>query len=82
MIQVIRTTGFVLIAAGVLGVLCWLIEPLQSLWYFALRLPVPLQLGGGTALLGFLLLLGSLIAERISERKTDEELLDKSPPSP
>ena len=43
--QLVRTTGFVLIAAGVLVALTWFIEPLREVWPWLLELPLPIRVG-------------------------------------
>jgi hypothetical protein len=54
-----------------------MIRPLRAVWPFLLELPWPIRLGLGTLLLGFLLVMASLIAERIEERGADRALRDR-----
>ncbi len=76
MIRLIRIVGFLLIATGAVCLLTWLIKPLRFLWPWLRTLPWPIQLGLGVAALGLLLLMGSLIWERLEEREKDRSLLD------
>lgn len=76
MIRLVRTTGMLMFAAGVLLLLTWLIEPLRLLWPWFQGLPLPVQLGTGAAALGLLIVLASLIHERMEDRAGDRELLD------
>ncbi|MEM9530687.1 MAG: hypothetical protein AAGA23_07195 [Pseudomonadota bacterium] len=74
MIDVFRIMGFLLIVSGLLVIITWLIEPLRALWPLLLALPVPVLIGVGVASLGLMLLLASLIWERVRERDHDREL--------
>ncbi len=76
MIRFIRVLGYLFSAVGVLALLFWMIPGLRAIWPFLLELPVPVQIGLGTLLLGFLLVMASLIAERIEESGADEALRD------
>lgn len=80
MIQLVRIFGVVLIVAGVITILTWLIKPLRDLLPFLLdgfrELPIAIQIGLVLASIGFLLLVGSLIWERIEDRKKEKNLLD------
>ncbi len=73
--------GFLLIGVGTLLLLIWLIEPLRALWpHFLehfLRFPLLIRIGLVTAAVGFILLLGTVIWERLQSRKTDKELQDE-----
>lgn len=77
MIRLIRILGVLLMTAGAVVLLTWLITPLRFLWPWVRSLPWPVQLGLGAAGLGLLLLLGSLIWERIEESGGDSELRDE-----
>ena len=77
MTRLTRIFGFLMIATGALVTLTWLIAPLRVLWKLLLQLPLPIQVGLGAALFGILLLLGSLIWERLEERDEDRELGDE-----
>ena len=74
--RLVRIVGILLAAAGAVICLAWAIEPLRGIWPWLRSLPWPLQLGMALAGTGFLLLLGSLIWERLDDRKQDRELLD------
>ena len=77
MIRLIRIVGFLLMAAGAVVLLTWLIKPLRFVWPWLRALPWPVQLGLGAAAAGLLLLLGSLIWERLEEREKDSSLRDE-----
>lgn len=76
MIRFTRILGFLLSGVGVLALLFWMIRPLRAIWPYLLGLPWPIRLGLSTLLLGFLLVMASLIAERIEERDADRALHD------
>lgn len=76
MTRLIRIFGFMLIAAGAIVILAWMIEPLRQVWPWFLKLPLAIQIGLGIALLGILLLTGTVIWERIEDREKDKHLLD------
>ena len=77
MIRLVRIVGILLAAAGAIICLAWAIVPLRAFWPWLRSLPWPLQVGLGLAAAGFLLLLGSLIWERLEDRKQDKDLLDQ-----
>ncbi len=81
MIRLVRILGVILMAAGVIAILTWLIEPIRDLWpllFDAFRdLPIAIQIGLILAAVGFLLLLGSLIWERIEDCKSEKDLQDE-----
>ncbi len=77
MIRLVRVVGFLLIAAGALVLVSYLFEPLQAIWIALISLPWPIKIGLGVAAFGLLLVLGSIIWERIEERESDRELLDE-----
>jgi membrane protein implicated in regulation of membrane protease activity len=76
MIRLVRILGFLLIVAGAIVLVAWLIKPLRSVWPWLLMLPWPIKLGLGAAAVGLLLLFGSLIWERLEERGEDRNLRD------
>lgn len=76
MIRFLRIVGFLMIAGGIIILLAWLIEPLRMVWPWLRLLPWPIQWGIGAAACGFLLLLASLIWERLDERELDRSLKD------
>lgn len=77
MIQFTRVLGYLLGAVGVLALLFWMIRPLRAIWPYLLGLPWPIRLGLSALLLGFLLVMASLIAERIEERDRDRILREE-----
>jgi hypothetical protein len=76
-IRVIRIAGFLLISAGVVVLLTWVIEPLRALWPWLLQLPLPVKIGIVAVVLGLIVLFASLIAERWEDRERDRSLLDE-----
>lgn len=81
MTRVLRITGFLLIGAGAVVLLFWAIRPLRAIWPAIMALPLPVQIGIGAAALGVIVLMGSLIAERIGDREADRKLLEDRPES-
>ena len=77
MIRLIRVVGFMLIGAGILVLLLWTIEPLRFIWPWLRALPWPIRLGFAISVLGLLVLMGSLIWERLEDRGGDRELRDE-----
>ena len=77
MIRLIRILGFLLMAAGAVVLLTWLIVPLRFVWPWLRELPWPVQFGLGASAVGLLLLMGSLIWERLEEREKDSRLRDE-----
>ena len=76
MIRLIRVTGLLFMGAGAIVLLVWMIEPLRFLWPWLRALPWPIQLGLAAAGIGLLLLMGSLIWERLEDRERDASLRD------
>ncbi len=76
MIRLVRILGILMIAAGAVVLLTYLIEPLREVWPWLRQLPTPIQIGFALAGVGLLILLGSLIWERWEERENDRSLLD------
>jgi len=77
MIRLVRITGFLMVVAGALVILTWLIEPLRKIWPYLRSLPWPVQLGLSMAAIGLVVVLGTLIWERMEERESDKELIDE-----
>jgi hypothetical protein len=75
MIRLLRILGVLMIVGGALVILSYIIAPLRYAWTWFLRLPIPIQISLGVAGAGLLLLLGTLIWERLEEREADRELL-------
>ena len=82
MTRLLRITGFLLIGAGVLVLLVWAIRPFRAIWPWLAGLPPAIQIGIGAAALGLVVLMASLIAERIGEREADRALREDRPESP
>ncbi len=76
MIRAVRITGFLMIVTGALVIAAWLFEPLRELWPLLRELPWPVQLGLGMAGIGLLVVMGTLIHERMGERELDKSLID------
>ncbi len=81
MIRLVRILGVVLMAAGVIVILTWLIEPLRELLPAIVdgfrSLPITIQIGLTLAAIGFLLLFATVVWERIEDRKSEGNLLDE-----
>ena len=77
MIRLIRIVGFLLIVAGAVSIASWLIKPLRFVWPWLRQLPLAIQIGLGGAALGFLLLLGSMIWERLEDHEKEKGLIDE-----
>ncbi len=79
MTRLLRVTGFLLIGTGALVLLVWAIRPLRFIWPALLALPPAIQIGIAVAGLGMVVLMGSLIAERIGDREADRKLAASEP---
>lgn len=79
MIQLFRIVGFLLILAGGLIVVTWMIEPLRALWPLLLSLPTPVLIGIAVGFAGLLLLLASIIWERVRDQPADKQLREDLP---
>jgi len=79
MTRLLRITGFLLIGTGALVLLVWAIRPLRFIWPMLLALPPAIQIGIAVAGLGMVVLMGSLIAERIGDREADRRLAVSDP---
>lgn len=77
MVRLTRVLGILLVAAGALVLLTWAVRPLRFAWPWIRGLPLPLRIGGGAAVAGLMVLLGSLIWERIRDREEDRTLRDE-----
>ena len=77
MIRLLRILGFMLIASGALLIGTWLVKPLRFVWPWLLSLPLPIRIGLAAAAAGFLLLLGSMIWERLEDRAKEKGLIDE-----
>lgn len=74
MTKQLRSLGGALAAFGVLSLIIYAIPPLRGVWDWFLTLPGPVQLGVGTIVVGFLLVLVSLFVERLEDRDHDRRL--------
>lgn len=77
MTRLVRITGFLLVAAGAVVSLTWVIKPLRAIWPWFKRLPLAIQVGLGAAALGIVLVFASLLWERFEERDQDKSLQDE-----
>lgn len=75
--RLLRNLGFGLMVGGAVMILIWAIKPLRLVWPWLLQLPVVLRIGVFAGALGLAVLLGSVIAERISDSEGDAELRDE-----
>ncbi len=66
MTDVLRITGFLMMLIGGVLVASWFIEPLRELWPLLLDLPLPVRIGLGVAGIGLLVVLGTVIHDRIN----------------
>ena len=76
MTRLVRITGFLLIAAGAIVGLSWIIKPLRAVWPWLKQLPLAIQIGLGAAGCGLVLGFASLLWERFEEREDDQRLKD------
>ena len=79
MIRLVRILGFLMIGGGMLVVGTWAIPPLRAVWPWFRQLPAAIQWGLGVAAVGLLLLLASVLWERIEDREKDRSLRQDFP---
>ena len=72
-----RRLGFALMIVGALLLLGWAIRPVEMIWPWIRGLPLPLRIGVGAAVVGLLVLLVSLVMERLKERDHDRSLREE-----
>lgn len=77
MIRLVRIIGFLMMASGGVILVAYAIKPLRALWPWFTSLPLPVQVGIGVAAFGLLVLLGTLIWERLEEREADKALREE-----
>jgi hypothetical protein len=77
MTQLLRNVGFGLVFMGAILMLFWAIEPLRMVWPWLWGLPLPIRVGVIVAAFGLVVLMGSLVSERIRDREADKELRDE-----
>lgn len=80
MTRVLRITGFLMILAGGLLAASWFIDPLRQMWPLLLTLPVPIRIGLVLAAIGLLVVLATVIHDRLTSDNSTlaEELGDDS----
>ncbi|MBY6204293.1 hypothetical protein [Halomonas denitrificans] len=66
MTDVLRITGFLMMVIGGLLVASWFVEPLRQLWPLLLDLPLPIRIGLGVAGAGLLVVLATVVHDRIN----------------
>ncbi len=66
-----------MIAAGAVVVALWAIKPLRVVWPWLMKLPMPIRIGVAVAAAGLLLLVATLLWERLEEREHDRGLRDQ-----
>lgn len=69
-------TGWIAIVLGALTLVGWAWEPLRQLARLLLALPLAVRAAAALGVLGFAFLLGSVIADRIEQRRNEGDLLD------
>jgi hypothetical protein len=75
--RLLRNLGFGLMVGGAVMILIWAIKPLRMIWPWLLQLPMVLRIGVVAGALGLAVLLGSVLAERLSDREGDADLRDE-----
>ena len=71
-----RNIGVALIVIGMGLLAVWAVRPLRVIWPWVMGLPLLIRIGLIAAAGGLIVLLSSLIVERLGESKADKELLD------
>lgn len=74
MVRAIRIVAVAFMIIGLLLVVTYTIEPLRFVWAWFRRMAVPLQIGFGVAGIGLVILLTTMLFERIALRSYDKEL--------
>ena len=74
MIRLIRIVGLMLMGAGAVLLLVWFIKPLRFLWPWLRELPWPIQVCVAIAVIGLVLLSGSIVWERLEDAEHDKSL--------
>jgi len=72
----IRLLAFALLSGAALIFLTYMIKPLRWIWPYFHSLPPAIQIGVGAAFFGFVLLIVSLVMERMGERDYNQSLRD------
>ena len=68
--------GLLLVGVGAILILTWFIKPLRAVWPWFRALPWPIQAGLGAAAVGFLILMGSVIWERLEDLEKERHYTD------
>ena len=74
MVRLLRIVGVAFIGVGLLLLVTYLVSPLQILWWWFRRMPVPLQIGFGVAGIGLVILLTTMLFDRAANREYDKDL--------
>lgn len=74
MVRAIRIAGVAFMACGVLLVITYTISPLRFLWRWFQWMDLPLQIGIAVAGIGLVILLTTMLFERLALRSYDKEL--------
>lgn len=69
MIDVLRITGWLMMALGALLIGSWFIAPLRELWPLLLSLPMPVRIGLVVAAAGLLVVFATVVQERLQADK-------------
>ena len=77
MTRLVRIIGFLLIVAGAVVGLSWIIKPLRAVWPWLEQLPLAIQVGVGVAGLGLVLVFASMLWERYEDRGEDRRLKEE-----
>ena len=77
MTQSVRLFAFALLATAAVIFITYMSPPLRAIWPFFRTLPGAIQIGVGAAFVGFVLLIVSLIMERIGEKGYNKSLRDE-----
>ncbi|MCZ6705992.1 MAG: hypothetical protein O6942_08845 [Bacteroidetes bacterium] len=72
----IRILAYALLGTAAVIFVSYVIPPLRAIWPFFTTLPGAMQLGIGAGFFGFVLLIVSLIIERIEESDYNQSLRD------
>jgi hypothetical protein len=76
MTQTVRLFAFALLGTAAIIFITYMIPPLRAIWPYFKTLPGAIQFGLGAAFFGIVLLIISLLMERVAEREYNESLRD------
>jgi ABC-type sulfate transport system permease component len=74
MVRAIRIAGVAFMVCGVFLVITYTISPLRFLWRWFQWMDLPLQIGTAVAGIGLVILLTTMLFERLALRSYDKEL--------